>query len=1195
MFWKIFRFEIHYQLRQPLLWVTALIFALMTFGAVTSDAVQLGGGIGNVHRNAPTVILQLLNVTTILGMFVIVAFMASAAIRDFEHDLASLFFSKPIRKFDYLAGRFAGSLTASLGVFVGAALGILLGSVMPWLEPERVGPFQLAPYLYALLVFVLPNVLFLGALFFTAASLSRSILFTYMAVVFTFVAYGISGFLLRDLDNQTAASLLDPFGNASLGLVTRYWTTLEQNTALPALWSLLGLNRLIWIGVGLLVFAVNLVFFDPARTGVRRKKAPLVEKEAAPVTPPSGWQVPKAARDFSAAASWRLFFHQVKLEVSGVLKSVLFLVLLAFGLTNFLFSAALSDELFGTSVYPVTHNMLEWLEGSFSFLLIIIVTFYAGELVWKERSRKLNEVHDSLPIPTWVPFAAKLTAVWAVVLAFQAAGGLAAIGFQLARGYTQLEPLLYVKGLLINSTFFLLVAVLAVFLQALTNSKFLGYLVMILYLVSRGVLGFLDFDHVLYRFGSTPGTPYSDMNGYGQFIQSYFWLTLYWALFCAFLFGLALLFKVRGTESAWKIRWQHARERFRGPLRTALVASLLATVAVGGWIFYNTNVRNEYVPGDEQEDRQADYEKKYRKYKDAPLPRITDVKVDVDLYPEERRMEARGHYLLKNKTDRPIDTLYLTLDPRVQVKTLLFRDHERTLHDRGQGFSIYKLKQPLAPGEEMPFEFEVEAAQPGFPNDGADTSLVYNGTFFNNRQYFPSFGYNEGAQLVDRNDRRKHGLPPVLRMAKVNDLFARRNSYIANDSDWIHFEATVSTSPDQIALAPGYLQKEWTRGGRRYFHYKMDSPMLHFYSFLSARYAVKKDRWNDVAIEIYYHPQHAYNVDRMIASVKKSLAYYTRNFGPYQHRQVRILEFPSYQSFAQAFPNTIPYSESIGFIARLKEDPEAIDYVFYVTAHEVAHQWWAHQVIGGNVQGATMLSETLSQYSALMVMEHEYGPAKMRRFLQYELDRYLQGRGSELLEEQPLMLVENQQYIHYRKGSVVMYALKDAIGEEAVNRALASYVQQVKFQEPPFTNTPELMQHFYAVTPPDKRYVLKDLFETITLFENKATQAVYRKRPDGKYEVDLTVEAKKVRADGKGEETPIAIDDWIDVGVFGQQRKNGKNEETVLYLQKHRIQKPKETFKLVVDQLPVDAGIDPLNKLVDRDSKDNRKKVTAAG
>jgi ABC-2 type transport system permease protein len=1195
MFTKIFTFELRYQARQPLLWGVALLFALLTFAAVTSDAVRLGGGIGNVHRNAPLVILTLLSVMTILGMFVITAFVASAAIRDFEHDTAALFFSKPISKFDYLAGRFAGSLVASLGVFVGAALGIVIGSWMPWLEAERLGPFSFTPYLYAFLVIVLPNVLFLGAVFFTLASLSRSVLFTYLGVVFAFVVFGISGLLLRDLDNQALGSLLDPFGNASLNLITRYWTPIEKNTNLPALWNNFGLNRLIWMAVGLLVFAANLAFFNPATSGVRRKKKKLAEPEAGVGAPsPTGWQAMPVTRDFSAAAAFRLFLRQARLETAGVLKSVLFLVLLAFGLTNFLSSAALSDEIFGTSVYPVTHNMLEYLGGTFSFLLIIIVTFYAGELYFKERAHKMHEVYDALPVPTWVPFAAKLAAIASIVLTFQAVGVLAAMGFQLVKGYTRLEPLLYVKGVLVDSSFFLLIAVLAIVLQAITNSKFLGYLVMIVYMVSRTVLSILSFDHVLYRYGSTPDIPYSDMNGYGHFVPGYLWLNLYWALFAVFLFALGLLFKVRGTESQWKIRWRLAKERFRGPLAATLVASLLGFLAVGGWIFYNTNVRNQYLSSDAQKDRQADYEKRYRKYKDAALPRITEVKVDVDLYPEERRMAAHGHYLLKNKTDKPIDTLYMNLLPRVTVKALDFRDHERTHYDRKQGFSIYRLKQPLAPGETMPFDFSLEVKNPGFTNGDSDTSLVGNGTFFNNREYFPAFGYNEDRQLLDRNDRRKRKLPPVLRMAKVNDLFARRNTYIAKDSDWIGFETTVSTNPDQIAIAPGYLQREWSANGRRYFHYKMDAPILHFYSFLSARYQVKKDRWNDVAIEIYYHSPHAYNVDRMVASIKKSLDYYTRNFGPYQHKQVRILEFPGYQTFAQSFPNTIPYSERLGFIARLKEDPEAIDYVFYVTAHEVAHQWWAHQVIGGDVQGATMLSETLAQYSALMVMEKEYGPEKMRRFLKYELDNYLRGRGTELIEEEPLMLVENQQYIHYRKGSVVMYALKDAIGEEAVNRALASYVREVKFQEPPFTHTPDLMRHFYEVTPAEKQYILKDLFETITLFENRATAAVWRRRADGKYDVELTVEAKKVRADGKGNETPARLDDWIDIGVFGKEKKGRKEEETVLYLQKHRLSQPTTTFHLVVDKLPVEAGIDPLNKLVDRDSKDNRKKVTAA-
>jgi aminopeptidase N len=109
-------------------------------------------------------------------------------------------------------------------------------------------------------------------------------------------------------------------------------------------------------------------------------------------------------------------------------------------------------------------------------------------------------------------------------------------------------------------------------------------------------------------------------------------------------------------------------------------------------------------------------------------------------------------------------------------------------------------------------------------------------------------------------------------------------------------------------------------------------------------------------------------------ATKKGLDYFSKAFGPYQHRQFRVMEFPRYASFAQSFPNTVPFSEAIGFIAKVDpENPEDFNYPFLVTAHELAHQWWGHQVVGGNVQGSTLLSETLSQYSSAMVMEKSFG------------------------------------------------------------------------------------------------------------------------------------------------------------------------------------------------------------------------------
>jgi aminopeptidase N len=467
--------------------------------------------------------------------------------------------------------------------------------------------------------------------------------------------------------------------------------------------------------------------------------------------------------------------------------------------------------------------------------------------------------------------------------------------------------------------------------------------------------------------------------------------------------------------------------------------------------------------------------------------------------------------------------------------------------------------------------------------------LIGNGSFFNSG-VFPVFGYDENRQIVDRNERRKRELGEVPRMAKLEDEAARANTYISNDADWIDFKTTVCTAPDQIALAPGYLEREFERDGRRCFAYAMDRPMLPFFAYLSARWSVEKGEWNGIPIEVYFHKTHPYNVQRMIESARDSLDYFTTHFTPYQHRQVRIIEFPRYARFAQSFANTIPFSESIGFIADLR-DTDRIDYVYYVTAHEVAHQWWAHQVIGAAVQGSTVLSESLAQYSALMVMEKKYGREKMRQFLEYELDRYLAGRGGELREEQPLYRVENQQYIHYNKGSLVFYRLREEIGEEALNRALKRFLVDKGYQQPPYTTSAELLDYIRAEAPADKQSVITDLFEKITFYDNRLLAAKARKREDGRYELTLEVSAAKKHSDGIGKESDVALDDWIEVGVFARAPGAKEREEKVLHLERRHVTAPKETITITVDAEPYDAGFDPYNKLIDRVPSDNRRRV----
>ena len=1192
MFKEIFRFELRLQMKRHLTYICGILFFLFGFGAVSSDWVQVGGAIGAINRNSPYVIMQIMLIMSLLGVFVTTAFVAPTVQRDFERDTTGLFYTTPLTKWGYLGGRFLGALTIAFIPFITTALGMWMGSLMPWVEPERLGAFTWTPYVFSFLALAAPNVVLTAAIFFGFATLTRSMLFTYVSVVVLFVGYGIAGVFLGDLESEFLAGLVDPFTLGPFGLITQYWTAFEKNTAVLPLGGVFLWNRILWLSVagGILAYTFTRFRFDVQAS--RRPRHALDEDLPEETDAVPTFVLASGSQRFSRATAFYQYAHEARREFMSILKSAPFIVLALFAVLNFASVALVLDQLFGTTVYPVTYLIVDIIGQAFALFLFIVLTFYSGDLIWKERTLRLDEVRDALPTPTWVAWSAKLTAIMGAIVVLLACASLTGMGMQVFSGFFEVDFAVYITGVFGTlGADFLILAVLAFSLQVATNNKYMGYLAMVVYLVVMAVLPELGFEHRLYRFGERPGAPYSDMNQYGHFVAPTLAFLAYWGAFSVVLLSLAHLFWMRGTDGSWRSRWKVARQRLSPQVATGSALGLTGVGLLGGFIFYNTNVLNTYRTSDEQTLRRVEWEKTYKQYEDLAQPRITDVYVDAAIYPAQRAARVSGRYRLENKTDSTIGALHVRMSPNVERFEFGLAAASLEMSDTVFGYYIYQLDDALSPGDTMMFGFEVEVEPHGFANTGSNTDLVYNGSFFNNNEYFPHIGYSRGPELTDPNDRRKHDLPETERMPPLSDdPAARGNHYISTESDWVNFETVVSTSSDQMAIAPGYLQREWEEDGRRFFHYKMDAPILNFFSFLSADYTVLRDSWNDVSIEIYYHRSHDYNLDRMVESIKKSLEYYSTNFSPYQHRQARIIEFPRYANFAQAFPNTIPYSEGLGFIARI-DDEEDIDYVFYVTAHEIGHQWWAHQVIGAGMQGATLMSETMAQYSALMVMEKEYGQDKMRRFLRYELDQYLEGRSNERLYEQPLVLVENQGYIHYNKGSLVMYALRDYIGEETLNAALARYLEAVAFQGPPYTNSREFVSYLREATPDSLQYLIEDMFETITLYDNRATDAVYRDLGDGRYAVTIDIESAKFRADGKGVETEIEVNDWIDIGVFAESTEDGVDEEITLYLEKHRIDGTTGQVEVVVDRRPARAGIDPHNKLIDRNPEDNARRV----
>lgn len=189
------------------------------------------------------------------------------------------------------------------------------------------------------------------------------------------------------------------------------------------------------------------------------------------------------------------------------------------------------------------------------------------------------------------------------------------------------------------------------------------------------------------------------------------------------------------------------------------------------------------------------------------------------------------------------------------------------------------------------------------------------------------------------------------------------------------------------------------------------------------------------------------------------------------------------------------------------------------------------------------------------------------------------------------MLVEDQGYVHYRKGSVIMYALKEYIGEDSLNTAMRRFAEAVAYQEPPYTNTLEFMDYLEEVTPDSLNYLLDDFFREITLYSNRTTDATYEALDNGKFEVTFNVEVEKFKADSLGKETAIPFDDFIDIGIY-REAEDDKEFGTPIYLERVRISEKENEFTIVVDEEPYEAGIDPRYLLIDRFPDDNMKRVS---
>ncbi|RZV49176.1 MAG: aminopeptidase, partial [Sphingomonadaceae bacterium] len=664
MIGKIASFELKYQLKNPVFWVGVFIFFLLGFGLTASENVQIGTpGVTKENGAYPIMVLQA--ITTVFYLFILTAFVANAIVRDDSSGFAPMVRATPVTKGQMVFGRFIGSFAVAVLGFLAIPLGLFLGTLMPWVDPELVGPHNFKFYAWPFLIFVIPNLFFASALLFSVSTATRSLMWSYVVVILLVMFYlGFQNIFAGDPEQEALFAQFDPFGVGALTLETRYWTGAEFNSRLIDLEGILLSNRILVLLGGVIFLAIAYWRYSNSERAPSKRKLRKIEKRSikdaklAAVPPTLGGEAISAKS--GEISRWAQFAARLGVEMQQMLRSpglpILILVAIIFTAIDLFDSGA-----YGNDSYPTVASTIATVRDNFSIFILIIAAFYGGELVWRERDRKMNEIVGAAPVPGWIMTVPKILAIFLILLVVNLSAMVTGLLYQSVSGAPELGIGAYLSWFIFPAAIeAMLITTIAIFLQILSPNKYVGWGLILAWFLLNILLANLGFTSPLYTYAGSPNVPLSDLVDPAPFLWGNLIFKVYWGLFAIILLVIAHLLWPRGAELTLPQRVFRLKRSGLPRVPTAIAAvCALAMAGLGSYLYYNINVLNTYRNSDAQEARIAEYERRFLQYEELAQPAITDVTFDVDLYPEERRMMVDGRYLLRNDTDEVIETLHV--------------------------------------------------------------------------------------------------------------------------------------------------------------------------------------------------------------------------------------------------------------------------------------------------------------------------------------------------------------------------------------------------------------------------------------------------------------------------------------------------------------------------------------------------------
>lgn len=528
-------FELRYQLRRPIAWISFAIFALLAFGLATTM------GLHGDPMNAPGRVALIVCLFGVPAMFLSIATIADVVLRDGNSGIDVILRAMPVRPSVHYGPRFAGAYVVAALTFLGVMVGYAAAAAMPWISAKTAGPFRPDAHAMAFMVIALPTLFATGALLFTIATLTRRLMATYLAAI-VLLALFMAANALASLGYQTIGALLDPFAIFAVATETLlHWSAAEQVSRSLPLDGLILWNRLLWIGIGCALLVLSFALFSA------RERQPRALRVDAPVATTLGLLLDRPVVVTGRVSTWDQLVLRTRYETRTILQSWTFIVLLIMGLlmaTGTLFTLSVG----GMAPNPTdTGVVAAAMKQAFGLMTVLLPIAYSGELIWRDRDAKIAQIIDATIAPDIVFLASKIIAMTLVIVALLTIATTTGIVFQLIMSAERIDVSLYlIKLEMLVGLPALLYGVLAIFVQTLVNRKFVGLLIMLAVLCVMSIAPTLIDNHLLLLFTiPDPGIASGD-----AFVRSML-LAGYWISIAVLIAIASHLLWVRGSASLW--------------------------------------------------------------------------------------------------------------------------------------------------------------------------------------------------------------------------------------------------------------------------------------------------------------------------------------------------------------------------------------------------------------------------------------------------------------------------------------------------------------------------------------------------------------------------------------------------------------------------------------------------------------------